>query len=67
MSGHVLLKPGQDGSAAVKRLHDVLHERFGVEHTTIEVEYQPLVQLKDKRAGAGDGGATPPAPHDVPS
>ena len=46
MSGHVVLKPGQDGAAAITRLHDLLHRQFGIEHTTIQVEHLPIVQIK---------------------
>lgn len=38
LSGHVVVPAGGDGSALVGRLHDVLSERFGIAHTTIQVE-----------------------------
>jgi cobalt-zinc-cadmium efflux system protein len=48
MSGHVVV----DDLAASRRilgaLHTLLHERFGIEHTTIQLESEPLVQLMSR-------------------
>jgi hypothetical protein len=33
------------GHRILGALHTLLHERFGIEHTTIQLESEPLVQL----------------------
>ena len=38
MSGHVIVGAGAATDDLAQRLHDVLHERFGIAHTTIQVE-----------------------------
>jgi len=45
MSGHAVVEDVKDADRIVSALHDLLHERFGIEHTTIQVESQPLVQV----------------------
>lgn len=56
MSGHVLVEDLADGNRIVSALHEVLHERFGIEHTTIQIESEPLVQI------ATPGAPRPSAP-----
>jgi cobalt-zinc-cadmium efflux system protein len=45
MSGHVVVDDLAMGNEILRDLHDVLHERFGIEHTTIQIESEPLVQI----------------------
>jgi hypothetical protein len=60
MSSHVVVDDLAAGHRTLGALHTLLHERFGIEHTTIQLESEPLVQLMsrpDKRLPAdhGDG------------
>ena len=50
MSGHVLVEDLATGNRILRDLHELLHERFGIEHTTIQLESEPLVQIAE-RAG----------------
>jgi cobalt-zinc-cadmium efflux system protein len=45
LSAHVLCEPGADCHALRRRLERMLHERFGLEHTTLQVDHAqgPLV------------------------
>lgn len=51
MSGHV---DDDDDVATSDRvggeLHALMHDRFGIEHTTIQVESEPLVQITTRQA-----------------
>jgi cobalt-zinc-cadmium efflux system protein len=60
MSSHVVVDDLAAGHRTLGALHTLLHERFGIEHTTIQLESEPLVQLMpraDNRLSAdhGDG------------
>ena len=39
LSAHVLVQPGADCHRIRRRLELVLHERFGLEHTTLQVDH----------------------------
>lgn len=40
LSAHVLVRRDEDCHAARRRLTEVLHERFGIEHTTLQVDHE---------------------------
>ncbi len=46
MSGHLIVDGAVDGNALLREVHTALHERFGIEHTTIQLESPQLIQLK---------------------
>ena len=48
LSAHVLVEPGGDCHGIRRELETVLHDRFGLEHTTLQVEHAPakLVQIR---------------------
>ncbi len=48
MSGHVVVDDLAAGTRILGALHTLLHERFGIEHTTIQLESEPLVQLTSR-------------------
>jgi cobalt-zinc-cadmium efflux system protein len=48
MSGHVVVDDLAAGHRTLGALHTLLHERFGIEHTTIQLESEPLVQLMSR-------------------
>jgi cobalt-zinc-cadmium efflux system protein len=48
LSAHVLVEPGADCHGIRRELEELLHERFGLEHTTLQVDHTParLVQIR---------------------
>jgi cobalt-zinc-cadmium efflux system protein len=54
MSAHVVVEAGATGDKILEALHLILHARFGIDHTTIQIETEPapLIQITP-RAGAG--------------
>ncbi|HKU55545.1 MAG TPA: cation diffusion facilitator family transporter [Gaiellaceae bacterium] len=48
LSAHVLVEPGADCHGIRRELEALLRERFGLEHTTLQVEHAPakLVQIR---------------------
>ncbi|MEA2424772.1 MAG: cobalt-zinc-cadmium efflux system protein, partial [Thermoleophilaceae bacterium] len=53
LAAHIRSEPSEDTDEVRVRLEAVLHERFGLDHTTLQVVPEPLLQLEDRR-GAGD-------------
>jgi cobalt-zinc-cadmium efflux system protein len=53
LAAHVRTEPGSNVDDVRERLEAVLHERFGLEHTTLQVVVEPLLQLEDRREGHG--------------
>lgn len=47
MSGHVVVDDVAAADRILRDLHALLHDRFGVEHTTIQIEPRQLVQIAD--------------------
>ena len=45
MSSHVVVNDLAAGDHIIRALHKLLHERFGIEHTTIQIETEALVQI----------------------
>ncbi len=41
LAAHVLVAPGEDCHTARRTLESVLHERFALEHTTLQVDHAP--------------------------
>src|SRR5438034_4322926 len=46
MSAHVVVGDLRDGERLIEALHAVLHTRFGIDHTTIQLEMEPTVVLR---------------------
>jgi cobalt-zinc-cadmium efflux system protein len=48
LSAHVLVEPGADCHGIRRDLEQLLHDRFGLEHTTLQVDHAPaqLVQIR---------------------
>jgi cobalt-zinc-cadmium efflux system protein len=40
LSAHVVVARGSDRDLAMRRLEVMLHERFGIDHTTLQIEEQ---------------------------
>jgi cobalt-zinc-cadmium efflux system protein len=56
LSAHVLVRPDADCHAARRRIEAVLHERFGLEHTTLQVDHVPPTTVALRKLGS-DGTA----------
>jgi len=52
MSAHVVVGPDTPADKILEDLHVLLHARFGIDHTTIQVETEPtpLIQITSPRA-----------------
>ena len=51
VAAHIVVAPGDDCHARRRELQSVLHERFGIRHTTLQVDHeswQPLVQIEPR-------------------
>ena len=48
MSAHVAVRAGTDTAEVLRALQALLHQRFDVHHTTIQVEVLPLVQISKR-------------------
>jgi cobalt-zinc-cadmium efflux system protein len=57
MSSHVVVEDLTAGDRILRNLHRLLHERFGIEHTTIQMELEPLLQILSEsgEASLADG------------
>jgi cobalt-zinc-cadmium efflux system protein len=47
LAAHVLCPPGYDCHGLRVELEGLLHERFGIEHTTLQVDHEPDDELLD--------------------
>ncbi|HEY3866948.1 MAG TPA: cation diffusion facilitator family transporter [Actinocrinis sp.] len=52
LSAHVLVTPGHDCHAVQGRMQRLLHEQFGIEHTTLQVDHAPEALLTIGRAAS---------------
>ena len=46
LSAHVLVRPGDDCHGVRRELERMLEERFGIEHTTLQVDHEPQTVLQ---------------------
>ena len=53
LAAHIRSDPSEPADDVRERVEAVLHERFGLEHTTLQVVPEPLLQLEDRRASRG--------------
>ena len=51
LAAHIRSEPSESADAVRERVEAVLHERFGLDHTTLQVVPEPLLQLEDRRRG----------------
>ncbi len=52
LAAHVLVRPGDDCHARRRELEQLLHDRFGILHTTLQVDHesgQELLDIEDRR------------------
>jgi cobalt-zinc-cadmium efflux system protein len=53
MSAHVVVDDVRESDRLLEELHAVLHARFGIDHTTIQLETEPPSVLQIKAPGGG--------------
>jgi len=53
MSAHVAVDDVRESERLLETLHALLHARFGIDHTTIQLETAPPAVLRIKSPGAG--------------
>ena len=48
LSAHVLVRPGEDCHAVRGRLQELLREKYGIQHTTLQVDHaaEPLLTIE---------------------
>ena len=49
MSAHVQVENLANADQILRDLHSLLHEHFGIEHTTIQLESRRLVQILNRK------------------
>jgi cobalt-zinc-cadmium efflux system protein len=49
LAAHVLTAPGEDVDDIRVRVEALLHERFEIDHTTLQAMVEPLLELEDRR------------------
>lgn len=49
LAAHVVIDPAEDVDAVRERLETLLHDSFEIQHTTLQVMNERLVQLEDRR------------------
>ena len=50
LAAHIRSEPSESADEVRERIEAVLHERFGLDHTTLQVVPEPLLQIEDRRA-----------------
>lgn len=55
LAAHIRSDPTADAGEVRERVERMLHERFGLDHTTLQVMPEPLLQIEDRRQGHGPG------------
>ena len=50
LAAHVMTDPGEDVDDVRERLETMLHDDFAIEHTTLQVMGERLLQIEDRRA-----------------
>jgi cobalt-zinc-cadmium efflux system protein len=49
LAAHVLAAPDADPDDVRRAVEAVLHERFEIDHTTLQTRVEPLLELEDRR------------------
>jgi cobalt-zinc-cadmium efflux system protein len=49
LAAHIRTDPNDDAEEVRMRIESVLHDRFGLDHTTLQVVPEPLLQIEDRR------------------
>jgi cobalt-zinc-cadmium efflux system protein len=54
LAAHLRTAPHADVDAVRAEVEAVLHERFGITHTTLQMTYERLLSIEDRRRGADE-------------
>jgi cobalt-zinc-cadmium efflux system protein len=57
LAAHVVAEPGRDPDEVRVRVEQLLAERFGIEHTTLQTMAEHLLELEDRLPGRGHESA----------
>jgi cobalt-zinc-cadmium efflux system protein len=49
LAAHVRTSPGEDADEVRGRVEEILHDRFGIHHTTLQTMPEKLLTLEDRR------------------
>ena len=49
LAAHVCTEPHEDVDEVRRRVETLLHDRFGIHHTTLQTMVEPLLELEDRR------------------
>ena len=60
LAAHVLVRPGDDCHARRRELERLLDDRFGIQHTTLQVDHEAERRLLDIEDRSRDGLTSPP-------
>jgi cobalt-zinc-cadmium efflux system protein len=52
MSAHVVVDDVRESERLLETLHALLHSRFGIDHTTIQLETEPPTVLRIRTPGS---------------
>ena len=47
LAAHVMVRPGDDCHARRRELEALLHDRFAIQHTTLQVDHETEAELLD--------------------
>ncbi|MDP9866785.1 MULTISPECIES: cation diffusion facilitator family transporter [Streptosporangium] len=61
LSAHVIVRPGGDCHRIRRELAELLHERFHIDHTTLQVDHVPGTACRIARAADRPAAGPPPA------
>src|SRR5437764_9746823 len=53
LAAHVRTDPSEDVDAVRRRIEAVLHERFEIDHTTLQMMAERLLSIEDRRRAGG--------------
>ena len=53
LAAHVMANPSEDPDEVRRRAEAVLHERFDIDHTTLQVMVERLIEIEDRRGTPG--------------
>lgn len=54
MSGHAIVKSPEQSQATLREIHDLMHERFGIRHVTVQIEEPAMYQIGRQGEGGTD-------------
>lgn len=56
MSGHAVIDDPRRHNAIIRDIHACMHDRFGIRHVTVQVEYPEVFTIRERDAGRAPAG-----------